>query len=93
MQEASFIGFVKTLLIILLIYFAVKIIFKWFGPQIMRYIFKKVGQRVSRNFQQQQQDFRKQHQQKEEFTIDRDPKKNKKSNKNVGEYIDYEEID
>ena len=84
--------FLQTILIILLIFFALRIIFRLAAPYIMRYIAKKAGER----FQNMAQGFNTQQPKTEkegETVIDRAPKRKQQSNKNVGEYIDYEEID
>ncbi|WP_121666601.1 DUF4834 family protein [Mesonia aquimarina] len=92
MQEASFTGFIKTVFIILLVYFGIKIIFRWYGPQIMKFILRKVGQRVSKNFQQQQDFYNKQSANRQEHKGE-NIETERRENKKVGEYIDYEEID
>lgn len=57
---------------------------------ILKYFLKKIGSKVQQQFNQQApKDSRK----KGEVVIEKKPKKGRKSNKNVGEYIDYEEID
>ena len=92
LQYASFIGLVKTILIILLIWYGIKILSRLFAPYLMRFVAKKAEQRFGQQFKQQQN--KQQSQQKDgETTIDKTPKQNKTSNKNVGEYVDYEEID
>lgn len=92
-QYASFVGFVRTILIIMLIYYGMKVLTRVFAPYLMRYVSKK----AEKKFGQQFGDFQKQQQpppQKEgETSIEKMPNKNKSSNKAVGEYIDYEEID
>lgn len=93
MQEASLVGLVKTLLIILLIYFGLKIIFKWFGPLILKYFMKKMGEKAFKGFSQNGGFPNQQTQQRRENNIDKNSKNNKKEKKPVGEYIDYEEID
>lgn len=84
--------FIQTLLIILLIFFGLRILFRLLSPYIMRYLAKKVGQR----FQNMAQGYGQQRAPSEkegETIIDQVPNREKRSNKNVGEYIDYEEID
>lgn len=90
MYEASFASILKTVLIILLIYFGFKIIIKFFGPLILKYFLKKIGNKFQQQFNQQSQPDSKQ--KGDEFTDKKSPS-NMKSNKKVGEYIDYEEID
>jgi len=64
-----------------------------FGPFVLKYFTKKATERFGAQFG----DFRNQKQQQPpqkegEISIDKMPK-NKTSNKSVGEYVDYEEID
>lgn len=92
MQEASLVGLVRTILIILFIYFGLKLIFKWFGPLILKYFMRKMGEKAFKGFNQQ--DFsspNSSHNNKK--NIDKDPETKRKEKKPVGEYIDYEEID
>jgi len=91
LQYASLTGFVRTILIILLIWYGVKILTRLFAPYLMRYVAKKAEQKFGQQFNTQQ---RPQPKQKEgEISIDKMPKHNTSGNKNVGEYVDYEEID
>ena len=80
----------KILLIIALIYFGIKILSRLFAPILLKYVSKKAEQR----FGQQFGGFKKPEPPKNEgeISIDKMPN-NKSSNKNVGEYVDYEEID
>ena len=93
LQQASVTGFVRTLLIILLIYYGIKILSRLFAPLLLKYIAKKAEQKFGGQFGQFQQKPPQQQQKKEgEVTIDKMPNA-KSSNKDVGEYVDYEEID
>ncbi|WP_040278535.1 DUF4834 family protein [Psychroserpens damuponensis] len=92
LQQASLYGFVRTILIILLVWYAIKILSRFFAPYLMRYMSKKMQQKFEGQFGQQQQ--RQQPKQREgETVIDKMPNRNSGSNKKVGEYIDYEEVD
>lgn len=82
----------QTILIILLIFFGLRILFRFAAPYIMRYIAKKAGER----FQNMAGGYTKQSTSKKpegETVIEKMPNQQRTSNKNVGEYIDYEEID
>ncbi|WP_242119139.1 DUF4834 family protein [Aestuariivivens sediminicola] len=93
LQEASVTGFVRTLLIILLIYFGIKIIGRLLTPFLIKYVSKKAEQRFGDQFGQFQNRGQREKPVKEgEVTIDKMPK-TKASNKDVGDYVDYEEID
>lgn len=93
LQYASVVGLVKTILIIMLIYFGVKILSRLFAPFLMKYVAKKAEQRFGEQFGQfnrpQQQEKPKR---EGEVTIDKMPK-TKASNKDVGDYVDFEEVD
>ena len=84
--------FLKTILIILLVFFGLRILIRFAKPYILRYVAKKAGAR----FEQMTQEFKNRNQPREpegKTTIHRAPNSHKTSNKKVGEYIDYEEID
>lgn len=94
MEEASFQSILRVILIILLIYFGLKIIFRWFGPMILKYILKRLGRKFQRQFNQQFNQQAPQNGKKTgEVVIEKKPSKSRKTNNNTGEYIDYEEID
>lgn len=92
LQSASFTGFLRTLLIILLVYYGIKFLSRLFAPYLVRYMSKKMNERFRGQFQQQQNQSEPKHKEGE-TVIDKIPKQDTSSNKNVGEYIDYEEID
>lgn len=91
LQTASLYGFVRTILIILLVYYGIKILSRIFAPYLMRYMSKKMQQKFEGQFRQQQN--QTQQQKEGETVIDKVPNRESSSNKKVGEYIDYEEID
>lgn len=92
LQHASFVGFIRTILIIMMIWYGIKILSRLFAPYLMRFVVKKAEQKFGQQFNQQQN--RQKSQQKEgETTIDKSPEQTKTSNKNVGEYVDYEDIE
>lgn len=95
-QEASAMGLLRTILIILLVYFGFKILARLLAPFLLRFVAKKAEQKFGEQFKdfknksnQQQQ----QNQKEGETVIDKMPNQNKPSNSEVGEYVDYEEID
>lgn len=90
-QEASVIGFVKTILIIILFWYGVKILSRLFAPFLLRYVAKKAEKRFGQQFSHKQN--KKQTKKEGEISIDKMPNKNTSGNKNVGEYVEYEEID
>jgi hypothetical protein len=90
MYAASFESIVRTILIILLIYFAFKLFITVVWTNDPEIFLKKIGNKVQQQFNQQAPGEKAK---KGEVVIEKKPKKGRKSNKNVGEYIDYEEID
>ncbi len=88
MQEASLQGFFKTIIYIIGFYYFVKILARIFMPFIMKNMMQKAQQNFNRQYEQR--GFNQGTTQ--DYTT---PKKegNPKSKKQVGEYIDYEEID
>ncbi len=58
----------------------------------MKYILRKVGKQFEKKFNQFDTSGRAK-KREGDVTIDKKPKNKRKSNNDVGEYIDYEEID
>lgn len=85
-------GLLRTIFIILLVYYGIKILSRIFAPFMVRYMSKKMQERFGGQFQQQQSQSEPKNKEGE-TVIDKIPKQDTSSNKNVGEYIDYEEID
>jgi len=90
MQEASIPGFLRMILIIMLVYYGIKFI----GRYILPIFLKKMVNNFESKIKQQQGYQSPPEQAKEgETVIDKKPPLQKESNKKVGEYIDYEEVD
>lgn len=87
--------FLRIVLIILLVYFGLRILFRLLGPYLLKYVARKAKER----FGQMQGEYttresnEKTREQEGKTTIHHIPEDYKTSNKKVGEYIDYEEID
>jgi len=93
MQEASFSGFIRTLLYIMAFYYIFKFLARLFFPIVV----KKVVEKASENFQKQQQNAQSNSWQKtpnnDEIIINTANAKKTRETKKVGDYVDYEEID
>lgn len=89
-------GLLRTILIILLVWYGLKILSRLFAPLLVKFVAKKAeecfGQQFG-DFQNQAQQRAQQKQKEGETVIDKMPERGKSSNEKVGEYIDYEEID
>lgn len=91
MLYASFSDVLEFLLILFLVYFGLKLFFRFFGPAIMRWAMKKIGRKMEKKFREQY-GFPKEEQQEGQTSIHKKSKR-PKPDKKTGEYIDYEEID
>ena len=90
MVEASVQGFLRTILILILVYY----VLKWLGRLLFPVLFQKAVKNFEEKARQQQgQTGSTEHVREGETVIDRRPRARKESNKDVGEYVDYEEID
>ncbi|MDA0326427.1 MAG: DUF4834 domain-containing protein [Bacteroidetes bacterium] len=85
-QTASFVGLLKTLLIIILSYTVFKYVMRLLAPFFLRSIARKMERRFNQNTAPPNR------QKEGEVSIDKTPGK-QASNNDVGEYVDYEEID
>lgn len=83
-------GLLRTLLIVLLIYYGVKLIVRFAFPLVM----KRFANNMEKKFNEQQDQFRRDQQPTNigETVIDKAPRA-QKSNEDVGEYVDFEEVD
>jgi hypothetical protein len=83
-------GLLRWLFIVLLIYYILKIIGRLFFPLLFKKMVSKAEQRMR---DQQQKQYQNTTETKVgETVIDKKPQQSK-PDKNVGEYIDYEEVD
>jgi len=91
MQQADLLGFLRTILIILVVYYVFKFVMRLAFPLMM----KKFMSKVERKFQEQQGQYQSQQPSTKvgETVIDKKPNASKKTNDDVGEYVDYEDVD
>ncbi|NJB82584.1 DUF4834 family protein [Wenyingzhuangia aestuarii] len=84
MQEASFMGLIRTLVIIIAVYYVLKFFMKYIAPILLvKYVQKQTGQQVQKEPVTKEGT----------TTIDKKPQERNIVNDNVGEYVDYEEVD
>jgi len=82
-------GLLKTIAIIVIIYYALKFFSRYIAPIFL----KKVINNVEKKYKEQQQGYQQQEEGKVgETVIAKKPAEPKESNKNVGDYVDYEEV-
>jgi len=89
---ASLTGLLKTLLILFGIYLLLRILLRFFGPRMMQYFIRKITKKAEQRFKNMQSDFNSENK-TGKTTIDFTPPNQPASDKDSGEYIDYEEID
>lgn len=89
MQEASFTGLFKTIIYIIGFYYLVKILARIFMPVLMKSMMNKAQENFNRHYQQG--DFN-QSTTNDAFTQEKPQRDFKKPTKQVGEYVDYEEV-
>lgn len=77
-------GFIRVILIILIIYYVIRIISRILTPILLNLLFKKMKNQQNQSYEKQREEG--------DVIIENVPK-NKKSNDNVGEYVDFEEVD
>jgi hypothetical protein len=88
------INLLRTLAIIIIVYYVLRWLVRIFAPILMKRMVNKMQEKA----QQQQQQYNQQRQnttkaKEGETVIDRKPSSPKQSNDDVGEYVDFEEID
>jgi len=84
MQEASFMGLIKTLAIMMAIYYLFKFFIKYIAPVLLvKYVQKKTEQPQQREPKTKEGT----------TTIVKKPNEKKVVNDGVGEYVDYEEVE
>lgn len=89
--EAGPVSFLRTILIILLVYYAFRFIARYIFPLFFKRMVSNLEKKV--NEQQGGRTAESQRVREGETVIDMKPQQPKESSKDVGEYIDYEEID
>lgn len=90
MQEASFSGLFRTIVFMIGFYYLVKFLARIFMPMLMQNMVNKAQE----NFQKQQaQNAFNQRNYEEQQDFQSAKKENPKSKNQVGDYIDYEEVE
>ncbi|MER3373740.1 MAG: DUF4834 family protein [Allomuricauda sp.] len=82
----------QTILILILVYYAAKLLLKWLAPRLLNYAMKKTEERFGQQFGNYQ-DFGQKTTEEGDTTIYKKPARKSNPSKKVGEYIDFEEID
>jgi len=83
------IGFLRTIIIIAVIYFAIRILTKYVIPILFDKKLKDMQQKMQEHQRQQQRNSRNEG----DVTIEYDKRKRRNNDNEEGEYIDFEEIE
>ncbi len=87
MATASFVGLLRTILIIVLIWYGIRLLIKYLGPYLIKRQMNKFNQQAGRNQQTVNE-----RQEGEVFIKSRPTAKSSQSD-DEGEYIDFEEVE
>lgn len=87
------IAFLQIILTILLIYYGLKLLFRFLLPYFLKYLARKAEQKMGGAFRTAYEQQNQTTKTEGDVSIDKMPRQNRKSKKTVGEYVDYEEID
>ncbi len=86
-------GFLKTLLIIVLVYYLLKLLARWFAPKLFNYAARRTERHFKEAFGHMNMNAQEQNEEIGDITIDKNTTRKKDASNNVGEYIDFEEIE
>ncbi len=86
-------AFLKTILIILLVYYLLKILARLFAPKILSYAAKKTESHFKQAFEGFDQHTNTQEEHIGDVIVNKKSKPKKGDSEKVGEYIDFEELD
>jgi len=82
-------GLIRTIAIIVIIYYALQFIGRYIMPLFVRKIVDNVEKKMR---EQQQNQYKEESGNVGETIIDKKPSNHKQSSKDVGDYVDYEEV-
>ena len=86
-------AFLKTIFIILVVYYLFKIVLRVFGPKLFSYAARKTEAHFQEKFGRYAQQNENHKDSYGDVIIDKKTTKKQSSSKKVGEYIDFEEVE
>ena len=89
MQQADLMGFLRTILIFLIVYYSFRFLARIFAPILLKKVVGNMQEKAQRSYRQTRDSSTKEG----ENIIDKKPNSKTQSNNSVGEYVDFEEID
>ena len=85
-------GLLRTLAILVISYYVFKFFSRYIAPIFLRKVMKNVEKKFREQQQQQQQQPEESKAKVGETVIEKKPRKIKQSNKDAGDYVDYEDV-
>lgn len=82
----------QTILVLILVYYGLKLLLRWLAPKLFGYAVKKTQERFGQQFETKDT-YHNSKDTEGETSIFKRPQQRSKPTKKVGEYIDFEEID
>ena len=93
MQQAELMGFLRTLLIILIVYYSFRFLARIFAPLLLKKVVGNMQAKAKKHHQQKNQQSENSSTKEGETIIDKNPNSKTQGNNSVGEYVDFEELD
>jgi|TARA_B110000503_G_scaffold76635_1_gene118187 hypothetical protein len=93
MQQAELMGFLRTLLIISIVYYSFRFLARIFAPLLLKKVVGNMQTKAKKHHQQKNQQTENSSSKEGETIIDKNPNSKTQGNNSVGEYVDFEEID
>ena len=93
MQQAELMGFLRTLLIILIVYYSFRFLARIFAPLLLKKVVGNMQAKAKKHHQQKNQQSENSSTKEGETIIDKNPNSKTQGNNSVGEYVDFDEID
>ena len=91
LKSLAVVNLLRILAIIILVSYALRWLTRFFVPIFMRRMVSNMNQKAQKQYKQQRQNAT--HAREGETVIDKKPSSTKQNNDNVGEYVDFEEVD
>ncbi|MGI9547624.1 MAG: DUF4834 family protein [Flavobacteriaceae bacterium] len=86
-------AFLKTILVILLVYYILKLLARWFAPKLFVYAARKTEERFREQFGSYASAVREDDKAEGDISIDKKPTRKNNNSSEIGEYIDFEELE
>jgi hypothetical protein len=83
------VNFLRTLIILVLVYYAIKFLTRYFAPKVI----DKAANKLYKDMKAQEKEAGKKRTSKGDVTIEYEDNKSKRYSRGEGDYVDFEEVD